>query len=64
MIKLLIHSVACFTLFFASASVAENLRIIGEDKAFVATLPSGEAITITRQMTPCAKNRQQDSALH
>ena len=41
MIKLLIHSVACFTLFFASASVAENLRIIGEDKAFVATLPSG-----------------------
>ena len=36
---------------------AEDLRIIGEDKAFVTTLPSGETITITRQMTPCAKNK-------
>jgi len=36
---------------------AEDLRIIGEDKSFVTTLPSGEAITITRQMTPCAKNK-------
>ena len=39
------------------AAIAEDLRIIGEDKAFVATLPSGESITITRQMTPCAKNK-------
>ena len=57
MIKLLIQSVICLTLFCANASVAENLRIIGEDKAFVTTLPSGEEITITRQMTPCAKNK-------
>ena len=57
MIKLLKQSVVCLTIFFASASVAENLRIIGEDKSFVTTLPSGEEITITRQMTPCAKNK-------
>ena len=36
---------------------AEDLRIIGEDKSFVTTLPSGDSITITRQMTPCAKNK-------
>ena len=42
---------------FAQSVVAEDLRIIGEDKQFVATLPSGESITITRQMTPCAKNK-------
>ena len=36
-------------------AVAEDLRIIGEDSSFVTTLPSGEAITITLQMTPCAK---------
>ena len=41
----------------AQPVVAEDLRIIGEDKSFVATLPSGETITITRQMTPCAKNK-------
>ena len=41
----------------AQSVVAENLRVIGEDKRFVATLPSGEAITITRQMTACAKNK-------
>ena len=57
MIKLLMQSVVCLTIFCANASVAENLRIIGEDKAFVTTLPSGEEITITRQMTPCAKNK-------
>ena len=38
-------------------ALAEDLRIIGEDKSFVTRLPSGEAITITRQMTPCAKNK-------
>ena len=37
--------------------LAEDLRILGEDKLFVTTLPSGESITITRQMTPCAKNK-------
>ena len=42
---------------FAQSVVAEDLRIIGEDKSFVATLPSGETITITRQMTYCAKNK-------
>ena len=57
MIKLLIQSVICLTLFCANASVAENLRIIGEEKSFVTTLSSGEEITITRQMTPCAKNK-------
>ena len=36
---------------------AENLRIVGEDKVFVATLASGEELPITRQMTPCAKNK-------
>ena len=36
---------------------AENLRIVGEDKAFVVTLASGEEMSITRQMTPCAKNK-------
>ena len=36
---------------------AEDLRIIGEDKVFVATLESGETVNITRQMTPCAKNK-------
>ena len=42
---------------FTQSVVAEDLRIIGEDKSFVATLPSGETITITRQMTDCAKNK-------
>ena len=42
---------------FVQTAVAEDLRIIGEDKSFVATLPSGETITITRQMTDCAKNK-------
>ena len=42
---------------FAQSVVAEDLRIIGEDKSCVATLPSGETITITRQMTDCAKNK-------
>ena len=36
---------------------AENLRILGEDDVFVATLPSGEELSITRQMTACAKNK-------
>jgi len=57
MFKLLIQSVVCLTLFCANASVAENLRIVGEDTVFVTTLPSGEEMTITRQMTPCAKNK-------
>ena len=42
---------------FVQTAVAEDLRVIGEDKSFVATLPSGETITITRQMTDCAKNK-------
>ena len=42
---------------FTQSVVAEDLRIIGEDKRFVTTLPSGESVTITRQMTPCAKNK-------
>ena len=42
---------------FAPLVLAEDLRILGEDKLFVTTLPSGESITITRQMTPCAKNK-------
>ena len=57
MIKLLMQSAVCLTIFCANASVAENLRIIGEEKSFVTTLSSGEEITITRQMTPCAKNK-------
>ena len=36
---------------------AEDLRIIGEDTSFVTRLPSGDSITITREMTPCAKNK-------
>ena len=42
---------------FAPLVFAEDLRILGEDTLFVTTLPSGETITITRQMTPCAKNK-------
>ena len=42
---------------FVQTAVAEDLRVIGEDKSFVATLSSGETITITRQMTDCAKNK-------
>ena len=42
---------------FAQSVLAEDLRIIGEDKSFVATLPSVATITITRQMTDCAKNK-------
>ena len=41
----------------AQSVSAEDLRIIGEDKSFVTTLSSGESVTITRQMTPCAKNK-------
>ena len=41
----------------AQSVSAEDLRIIGEDKSFMTTLPSGESVTITRQMTPCAKNK-------
>jgi rhodanese-related sulfurtransferase len=57
MIKLLMKCAVLLSIFCVNVSVAENLRIIGEDKAFVTTLPSGEEITITRQMTPCAKNK-------
>jgi len=42
---------------WAGVVSAEDLRIIGEDKVFVATLESGETVNITRQMTPCAKNK-------
>jgi rhodanese-related sulfurtransferase len=57
MIKLLMKCAVLLSIFCVNVSAAENLRIIGEDKAFVTTLPSGEEITITRQMTPCAKNK-------
>ena len=41
----------------SQSATAEDLRIIGEDKSFITTLPSGESVTITCQMTPCAKNK-------
>ena len=41
----------------AQSVSAEDLRIIGEDKRFVTTFPSGKSVTITRQMTTCAKNK-------
>ena len=34
----------------------ENLRLIDKDTEFHTTLPSGEPIVITRQLTECAKN--------
>ena len=37
------------------AAMAEDLRIIGEDKAFVATLPSGESIDYAADDTLCEK---------
>ena len=46
-----------FLIALAQSATAEDLRIIGEDTSFVTTLPSGESVTITRQMTPCAKNK-------
>jgi len=36
---------------------AENLRIIDKDTEFVVTKANGKQITITRVMTPCAKNK-------
>jgi len=41
----------------ATAGLAENLRIIGEDTEFVVTKANGDMVTITRTMTPCAKNK-------
>ncbi len=43
----------------ASTAMAapENLRIIDKDTAFVVTKANGKQITITRTMTPCAKNK-------
>ncbi len=55
--RMLLTAVFSLSLLGVGAAQAEDLRIIGEDKAFVTTLPSGEEITITRQMTPCAKNK-------
>lgn len=40
----------------AVAAEPELLRIIGEDKSFVIQTPKGP-LTITRTMTPCAKNK-------
>ena len=40
----------------ARAAEPELLRIIGEDKSFVIQTPGGP-MTITRTMTPCAKNK-------
>ena len=45
------------TIISAVSAQAEDLRIVGEDKAFVVTLASGDELSITRQMTPCAKNK-------
>jgi len=45
------------TIMSAVSAQAEDLRIVGEDKAFVVTLASGDELSITRQMTPCAKNK-------
>ena len=36
---------------------AEELRIIGESKVFLAKPAFGQELTITRTMTPCAKNK-------
>ena len=43
-------------LMLMNGAVAEDLRIIGEDK-LCDYLACQERITITRQMTPCAKNK-------
>ncbi|MDZ7857386.1 rhodanese-like domain-containing protein [Sphaerotilus sp.] len=40
----------------ARAAEPELLRILGEDKSFVIQTPTGP-MTITRTMTPCAKNK-------
>ena len=42
---LLLCALALATL--SQSVIAEDLRIIGEEKRFVATLPSGDSITIT-----------------
>ena len=57
--RFVIGPLALFAATLSSAELisAEDLRIIGEDKVFVTTLPSGKEISITRQMTPCAKNK-------
>lgn len=39
------------------AAAAENLRIIDKDTEFVVTKANGQQVTITRTMTPCAKNK-------
>ena len=33
------------------------LRVIDKEREYVATLPSGKTVTITRRMTECAKNK-------
>lgn len=38
-------------------ATAENLRIIDTDTEFVVTKANGQTVTITRAMTPCAKNK-------
>ena len=48
---------ALVAVLWMGAGQAEDLRIIGEDKVFVTTSGSGEEVNITRQMTPCAKNK-------
>ena len=54
MIRMLLPLVAVA---WMGGAAAENLRIIGEETVFVANLDSGESVSITRQMTPCAKNK-------
>ncbi len=49
--------IALAAVLWMGAGQAEDLRIIGEDKVFVAKSGSGEEVKITRQMTPCAKNK-------
>jgi len=47
-----------FTLVAASTlAQAEALRIIDQDTEFVVTRANGQQVTITRTMTPCAKNK-------
>ena len=41
----------------ASVAQAEDLRIIDKATQFTVTIAPGEEMTITRQMTPCAKNK-------
>lgn len=52
------HWMLAAALALATGTVAaENLRIIDETTEFVVTKANGKQVTITRTMTPCAKNK-------